>query len=81
MFIHSRKSLENHTRVEAKMGKVYTRFQTKTAKKTPHPMGRNIPIWLIKAVPPGTVVFYNYAKRQLHTTSCHCFVDQKGFVS
>ena len=30
-FIHSRSSLENHTRFQTKMGKVYTRFQTKTA--------------------------------------------------
>ena len=27
------------------MGKVYTRFQTKTAQK-PYPMGRHIPVWL-----------------------------------
>ena len=33
-FIHSRSSLENHTRFQTKMGKVYTRFQTKTAQKT-----------------------------------------------
>ena len=37
-FIHSRSSLENHTRFQTKMGKVYTRFQTKTAQK-PYPMG------------------------------------------
>ena len=41
--IHSRSSLENHTRFQTKMGKVYTRFQTKTAQKPP-PMGRHIPI-------------------------------------
>ena len=29
-FIHSRSSLENHTRFQTKMDKVYTRFQTKT---------------------------------------------------
>ena len=28
-FIHSRSSLENHTRFQTKMGKVYTCFQTK----------------------------------------------------
>ena len=33
-FTHSRSSLENHTQFQTKMGKVYTRFQTKTAKKT-----------------------------------------------
>ena len=32
-FIHSHSSLENHTRFQTKMGKVYTRFQTKTAQK------------------------------------------------
>ena len=42
-FIHSRSSLKNYTRFQAKMGKVQTRFQTKTAQK-PYPMGRHIPI-------------------------------------
>ena len=32
-FVHSRSSLENHTRFQTKMGKVYTRLQTKTAEK------------------------------------------------
>ena len=32
MFTHSRSSLENHIRFQTKMGKVYTRFQTKTAQ-------------------------------------------------
>ena len=41
-FIHSRSSLENHTRFQTKMGKVYTRFQNKTAQK-PNPMGWHIP--------------------------------------
>ena len=43
MFIHSRSSLKNYTRFQTKMGKVQTRFQTKTAQK-PYPMGRHIPI-------------------------------------
>ena len=38
-FIYSRSSLENHTRFQTKMGKVYTRFQTKTVQK-PYTMGR-----------------------------------------
>ena len=42
-FIHSRTSLKNHTRFQTKMGKIYTRFQTKTAQK-PYPMGRHISI-------------------------------------
>ena len=45
-----RSSLENHTRFQAKMSKVYTRFQTKRAqnpRQKPYPMGRHIPIWLI----------------------------------
>ena len=33
MFIRSRGSLENHTRFETIMVKVYIRFQTKTAQK------------------------------------------------
>ena len=41
--IHSRSSLKNRTPFQTKTGKVYTRFQTKTAQK-PYPMGRHIPI-------------------------------------
>ena len=37
-FIHSRSFLENHTRLQTKMGEVYTRFQAKTAQK-PYPFG------------------------------------------
>ena len=33
-FIHCRSSLEKHIRFLTKMGKVYTRFLTKTAQKT-----------------------------------------------
>ena len=51
MFIRSRSSLENHTRFQTKMGKVYSRFQTKKAQK-PYPWGRHIPIWLIKESKP-----------------------------
>ena len=36
----------NHNRFQTKMGKVYTRFQTKKAQN-PYPTGRHIPIWLI----------------------------------
>ena len=42
-FIHSHSSIENHTRFQTKMGKVYTLFQAKTAQK-PYPMWRHIPI-------------------------------------
>ena len=46
-YVHTlRSSLENHSRLQTKMGKVYTRFQTKEAQK-PYPMGQHIPIWLI----------------------------------
>ena len=41
--IHSRSSLKNHTQFQTKMGKVYTRFQTKTAQK-PHSKEGHIPI-------------------------------------
>ena len=47
--ISSRSSLENHTRFQTKMDKVYTRFQNKTAQK-PYPMGRQISLY--KGVPP-----------------------------
>ena len=32
-FLHSLSYVENHTRFQTKMGKVFTRFQTKTARK------------------------------------------------
>ena len=38
----SRRSLENHTRFQTKMGKVCTRLQTETAQK-PYPLGRHVP--------------------------------------
>ena len=38
--------LENCTRFQTQMGKVYTCFQTKRAQK-PFPLGRYIHIWLI----------------------------------
>ena len=44
-FKHSRCPLENHTRFQTKMDKVYTRFQTKTAQK-PYSLGQHIPIEL-----------------------------------
>ena len=44
MFIHHRRSLENYTWFQTIMGKVYNRFQTKTAQD-PYPLGRPIPIW------------------------------------
>ena len=50
--IHSRSSLENHTQLQTKMGKVYTRFQNKTAHK-PHPMGAHTYIAYIREnLPP-----------------------------
>ena len=41
MLRHSLSSLENYTRFQTKMGKVYTPFQTKTGQK-PYPLGRHI---------------------------------------
>ena len=53
VFIHSCSwSLENHTRIQTKMSKVYTRFQTKTAKTVPFGRHIPIPIWLIKGSTP-----------------------------
>ena len=46
-FICSRTFLENHARFQTKMGKVFTRFQTKTAPIKPNPFERHIPICLI----------------------------------
>ena len=42
-FIHSRSCLENHARLQTKMGKVYTCFQSKTAQKS-YCLGRYMPI-------------------------------------
>ena len=50
--ILSRSSFENRTRFQTKMGKVYTRFQTKTAKN-PYPMGRHTFIAYIREYPLG----------------------------
>ena len=44
-FIHTYEfPLGPHTRLQTKMGKVYTCFQTKTAQKL-YPLGRHIPTW------------------------------------
>ena len=43
-FVHTLPySLKNDTRIQTKIGKIYTRFLTKTAQK-PHPLGRHLPI-------------------------------------
>ena len=42
-FIHSRSLLENHTRFQTKMGKVYIRFRPETGQK-PYPLGRHMPV-------------------------------------
>ena len=63
VYVHTlRSSLENHTRFQIKMGKVYTRFQSKTAQK-PNPMGWHIPIWFIK----GSTPFPPYPPPELRT--------------
>ena len=41
-FKHSRSSLENHTRFQTKMGKVYTRLQIFKKVQKPYPLGRHI---------------------------------------
>ena len=43
-FIHSRSSLENHTRFQTKMGKVYSRFQLDQNGAKALPDGRQVPI-------------------------------------
>ena len=45
-FIHFRRFLENYTRFQTKMDKVYTAVQTTEAQK-PYPLGLHIPIWLV----------------------------------
>ena len=53
--MHTRSSLENHTRFQTKMGKVYTRFQTKTVQN-PTRRGSTYAYGLYKEVPPGLVI-------------------------
>ena len=50
-FVRFRSSLKSHTRFQTKMGKVYTRFQTKTAQK-PYPMGSTYLYSYIREYPP-----------------------------
>ena len=50
-FLPARSSLENHTRFQTKMSKIYTRFQIKTGRK-PYPLGQHIPICLIQGITP-----------------------------
>ena len=54
-FIHSRKSLENQTRFQTKMGKVYTYFQTKKAQN-PTRWGGTYLYGLYKGVTPARVL-------------------------
>ena len=52
-FIHSRNSLENHTRFQIKMGKVYTRFKTKNGAKTlPYGAAHTYMAYIRKHPPP-----------------------------
>ena len=37
-------SLENHTRIQTKIGKVYIHFQTLKTEQKPYSLGRHIPI-------------------------------------
>ena len=51
---------------QTNLGKVYTHFQAKTAKKNPHPLGRHMPIWLISGStpPPGGLLVAVPSPRQ-----------------
>ena len=51
MFTHPRSSLDNHTWFQTKMGKDYTRFQTKR-RKNPTLWGGTYLYGLYKGVPP-----------------------------
>ena len=68
MFIQSCSSLKNHSQFQSKMGRVYSRFQTKTVQK-PFPMGGggHIPVAYIREYPPpphravsGVVLVINF---------------------
>ena len=53
-FIHSLSFLENHSRFQTEVGKVYTHFQTETAQK-PYPLQRHLPYWHIQGIPTGVL--------------------------
>ena len=56
-FIHSRSSIENDSRFQTKMGKMYTRFQTKKIKNKKYIYilrGGTYLYGLYKGAPPGT---------------------------
>ena len=54
-FVHSCSSLENHTRFQTKMGKVYTRFQTKIAQTLPDGAAPTYIAYIREyPLPPGT---------------------------
>ena len=56
--MHSCSSLENHTRFHTKMGKVYTRFQTKKGSKTlVYPLGGTYLYGIYKGVLAGPEKF------------------------
>ena len=72
-FIQSRSFLKNHTRFQTRMGKAYTRFQTKTAQK-PDPMGGGTHLCSIyKGVPPRAFTRHfdgdNFVKWQVISSS------------
>ena len=59
------------------MGKVYTRFQTKTAQK-PYPLGRHIPVWLIEGSTPGIRHKSSFGSfHNFHSVSGLLFPQQK----
>ena len=64
------------------MGKVYTRFQTKTVQK-PYPMGRHIPICFKKGVPPPPPSGGNLRPlrpEKIHLSFLFCFVFVVQFI-
>ena len=63
-FMHS---LENHTRIQTRVGKVYTSFQTKTAQK-PYPLGWHIPKRQIKK---STLPSPAQGYRMKHSSLCY----------
>ena len=66
-FIHSVVTIENHTRFQTKMGKVYIRFQTKTAQE-PYPMA------LYKVVPPRAKKLAScFAALEINVLNCDAY--------
>ena len=92
-FVHSRSSLENHTRFQTRVSKIYNPFQTKRAQK-PYPLGDTYLYDLYRGVPPrvqkrglcatsqlncsGRGAPYNYDKKNSSHKCCTALCNNRS---